>query len=336
MAMIDPKLPALRVAADGSAMRERLAAALSAGAVVTDLTPTRVACRVLKHTIGKRCVIAYDLYDGAREIRVVAKLYRGDRGKAVFERLTDLWRRTRGGDSLPSLGMPEPIAYLAELGMVLQSEAPGTPLDRLERSGPWVQAVHATADNLARLHAVTGALAETRPLAATLRRLCRPAPPELAAACPEFAPAIARVSARLASAVTGPEALVHGDLGLGQVFFAGERATFVDFEGPWLASPSLGVANFMVSLEGRFGSAGEPLKRAFVGRYAVRGRAGALEGLGAYLGLAYLRRATTAFRAAFRAGAGAGNLERVSDLVRRADRASGSSAATDQAGQEVR
>ena len=309
--MIDPKLIGLARATDDGAMREILASALH------DRRPRLSNLRhaVLKHSPGKRCVIEYWLeLDGTGEERLIGKLYREPRGAARFGQLKLVHEHAAAnGDGQPPLGVPEPLAYIAELGMVLERAVPGTELSRLGPEADWPGAVRAVADNLAILHGLPIA-AEPKSLSDHVRKLCRPSPGELMAARPDLADSVENILQALAlvdAGGGGRACLVHGDLGLGQVLLAGSRAYFVDLDGLCRSPAALDIANFLVSLRMRMGPSSAELERAFTECYLERRPGESLAELDAYQALAYLRRAA----AAFRQGSGPGAHERGERLL---------------------
>jgi Ser/Thr protein kinase RdoA (MazF antagonist) len=255
---------------------------------------------VLKHTPGKRCVIEYwvDL-SGTTEERLIGKVYRDQRGARVFDIMRRLHAASRAnGRDRPPFQMAEPLVYYDDIGMLVQTAVPGVELSQLAVDADWAAVMCAVADNLAALHDLP-VDAEPRSIADLTRKLCRPRPAELVAARPEFADAVKNILQALAlvEAAGPPTSLVHGDLGLGQVFFVDERAFFVDLDGVCRSNAALDVANFLVSLRLRLGPLSPEPERIFTERYLMR-RPGSLAWLAAFEALAYLRRAAAVFRKA--------------------------------------
>ena len=293
--MIDSKLAALDRAVDDEAMRERFAATLNSG------RPPVAGVRhaVLKHTPGKRCVIEYwiDL-PGTDEERIIGKVYRDQRGARVYQSLRRLHAAAAAGaQDRPRFLMAEPLVYYDDLGMLVQTAVPGMSLSHLGTDGDWTGAMRAVADNLAALHdlAVDAAPCTVAELA---HKLCRPRPDELVALRPELADEVDNIVEALALVdTTGPgDCVVHGDLGLGQILFDGERAFFVDLDGLCRSHPALDVANFLVSLRLRLGPMSPEPERVFTERYLERRPGESLAWRDAFEALAYLRRAAAAFR----------------------------------------
>ncbi|MCA1682756.1 MAG: aminoglycoside phosphotransferase family protein [Actinobacteria bacterium] len=83
------------------------------------------AVEVVRHKPGRRCTLRYDLWIGTRTERVFAKTFASERGPGVFATLHAI------ADADPfdsAIELPEPIAYLAALKLLLQREVRGVPV----------------------------------------------------------------------------------------------------------------------------------------------------------------------------------------------------------------
>ncbi len=297
----DRKLPALALALDGAAMRVPLAEALRQSREF-ERELLRVEPQVLKYTPGKRCVLEYRLFTrepAAQPLRLIAKLYRKERGQIIFDNMHSLWLASaRAGASNPRLCMPEPRAYLPALGMILQNVAPGRQLSTFAMREDLVAAMPLIAQNLAALHCLQLSRGESKTLKDHLAKYCHPGPEALCAACPELAPLVAQLvngllAERLQVAALVP---VHGDLNLAQIFITHEAAFFIDFDGFCRAHAALDIGNFLVTLQTHFGEAGAALETAFLQTYREHNATENFSGLHVYQAFAYLRRAMVAFR----------------------------------------
>jgi len=297
----DRKLPGLARALEGEAMRAPLAEALrQAPGFGHELL--RVEPLILKYTPGKRCVLEYRLFtrkQPEQPQRLIAKMYRKERGRIIFENLLSLWRAsTHDGASGLCLRMPEPIAYLPAVSMVLQSVAPGRQLSTLAVREDLTAAVPLIAQNLAALHRLNLDRGESKTLADHLAKYCHPGPEALGAACPESAPLVAQLvegllAERLPSAALVP---AHGDLNLAQIFVSRQAAFFIDFDGFCRTHAALDLGNFLVTLQTHFGETSAELEEAFLQTYREHTAVENFIGLHVYQAFAYLRRAMIAFR----------------------------------------
>jgi len=261
-----------------------------------------VRSRVLKYSPGKRCVIEYQLWvegDSSRPQRFIGKVYRKNRGAAIFENWRDLWQAGCNGSNM-QLGMPEPLAYLPEIGMMLQRVVPGKSLADFSRRDDLAAAMKPVAANLAALHDLTVNAGEKKTLDDHIKKYCRPGPQALIESYPEAAPLVERLLAGLAndaSLPVAPVGPVHGDLNLAQIFIAEGRAFFIDFDDFCLSHAALDVGNLLVTLQVHFGSRDAALAEFFLEKYMASRSLQMLTGLRAYQAFAYLRRAAICTRA---------------------------------------
>jgi hypothetical protein len=303
--MEDRKLPGLQPALNDSEMRKRLRLSLWNRFGIDETLHVTAQHQVLKYTPGKRCVVEYQMhFNGSRSSprRLIGKLYRKDRGRAIFNNLSALWQAsTESAKTAKPFWMPEPLAYDAELGMVLQDVVPGRRLTDFSGDSELPHAVDSVAANLAALHSLPMPMRVVgKGLADHLEKYCHPGPPAMMDACPELAPLIQRLvdgifaDSSLQSARRCP---VHGDLGLAQIFITGTRAYFIDFDGFCFSHAALDVGNFLVTLRAHFPEKSKELIPAFLEKYYFESASSRLIGLRAYEAFAYLRRATICFRA---------------------------------------
>ncbi|MCI0694728.1 phosphotransferase [candidate division KSB1 bacterium] len=259
---------------------------------------------VLKHTPGKRCVIQYWLeLDGSsrQERRVIGKMYRFNRGEKIFANLRALWNAVHSPNHRETVfGMPQPLAYLSELGMIIQDVVPGRQLSRFTTEHYLPQAVRRVARNLATLHGLAVSVSEKKDLTDHIKKYCHPGPEVLGEVCPELRPLVESILNGLAAAdktlQTAPVCPVHGDLGLSQIFVGDDRAFFIDFDGFCLSHAALDLSNFLVALKVHFELQSGALAEAFLQTYLESQSPEKLAGLRIYHALTYLRRAMICFR----------------------------------------
>ncbi|HEX9654713.1 MAG TPA: phosphotransferase [bacterium] len=296
----DSKLPRLKQAVDDELMQRVLTSALGNGVNGADY---RVRHEILKHKPGKHCVLLYLLEsrDTPSARRVVGKMYRMDRGKKIFQNMLSLWSANHNRDRCGAvLGMAEPLAYVPELGMVIQRAVFGRLFARLSAWNELADAVRCVARNLAVLHSLPGSTLERRTtMEAHIKKFCRPGPRSLAAECLEMAPLVEELVGGLQankSLLSAPLCPVHGDLGLSQIYINDNQAAFVDFDGCCLSHPALDLSNFLIALKVHYGPPSDDLRRLFLAAYLENHSPAMLVGLPAYHALIYLRRAMICFR----------------------------------------
>lgn len=295
MRLEDRKLPAIARALDAEAMRAVLATALDCANDLLEAQP-----RVLKHAPGKRCVLRYDLRyrsGGHGPACVIGKMYRRQRGQTIFAHLRALWQAAiASNDSVLPFHLPEPLAYVPALDMVLQNFAAGKQMATLRAPEELRTAAILAAENLAALHELQFEAGEARTMTDHLKKYCHPGPEALAAACPELVSLLEEALAGLFKEENAALVPAHGDLGLAQIFIHEGRASFIDFDGFCRTHAALDVGNFYVTLQVHFGASLKELPelflaREFLARYLACRGLDSLPSLSTYCAFAYLRRA---------------------------------------------
>src|SRR3990170_3177643 len=225
----------------------------------------------------------FDKEKNARIHRVVIGkgYYRGDGAKA-FDTLRQLW--SDGFREDPFLTVPEPLAYLPELRLLLQGRAPGKSLHSyLDSPGEAARSVRVAARWLAKLHgASVGADSVLRPEYEEEKLLTYSN--VLAQVCPQFAPRIGRLTERIVPPLmklTPSQAVpTHGDFQPKNIYICRNRVTVIDFDRFALAHPARDVGHFigqsMTMSYVRTGSFKEiePWNAAFLDEYARLAPAG--------------------------------------------------------------
>lgn len=294
----DRKLPGLLRALDDDAISVLLSAALRGEGSAADFMRARGA--LVKYVPGKRAVVVYDLsapgtaWHGSK---IFGKLYRKERGLAIFNTLQALWQTTLVQRSF--FLMPEPLAYVAELGMVLQRASRGRALTAVRHPDELFTAMQRAAKNLAALHDLPCPAGEVKTLQDHLVKYCHPGPEILMEALPMLAPMVRDLMDGIWADLdlqTVEPCPVHGDLNLAQVFIAHDRAIFIDFDGFCRSHAALDVGNFLITLAEHFGEDSGELRHGFLEAYLSAQAAHKLHGLRAYQAFAYLRRAMICFR----------------------------------------
>ena len=220
---------------------------------------------------GKRAVVAYQTAGSVGPgPAVIGKVYadhsRGRRAHGVLEQLWSLDGRCR---------VPQPLAYLADVGMSVYLAAPGAAVDRLTAPGR-VEGVAAAAHWLAGLHRSGLQLDRRLDVAAELRNLARWVD-VVAVAQPRAGPAagqlLDRVRARGGLLGPAPVVPIHKDYHYQHTLIGPAGATVIDLDEMRMGDPAFDLAHFAAYL------------RLLAARHHASG--GGDDGLGAAFLLAY-------------------------------------------------
>jgi hypothetical protein len=259
----DARLPSLPILTDAEQARELLERCVRAAApAYADLRIESCAPRIMRYTPGSRCTVLYRLTYSPQTKRpdwpdvVVAKTYKGEKGRHAYAGMQVLWeapfRRTSG------VAIAEPLAFVPDLNVLVQGPVreeqtlqekmasaarTNTPaaLDELYRF------VRQTAAGLAELHRSDVGFGATRTFEDELAEV-RGVVDDLASAVPDIAEAAAPLLAWLESRADAhpadPIGTVHGTFRPGQVLIHQGEIGFIDFDGFGQAEPALDLSLF--------------------------------------------------------------------------------------------
>ena len=256
---------------------------------------------------GNRCVVRYRARGRARnggparEWRVIGKVLPPGIGEEIHARMRALWTHGFSRAAADGVGIPEPLAYVPELSMLLQEDVGGVSVRNLLKHAPEERHFRVAARALAKLHRCPLPAGPARGVDELLLR-CHPRHPFLALAFPELSCAVdgiverARALARRLAPV--PTTAVHGDFHLGQVHVEGGRAWLVDFDALGFGDPASDLGNVLVFLADKLRRepALAPMVDAFRAEYAACAQMDPWGRVPLYEGLTHLRRACKQLR----------------------------------------
>ena len=257
----DKALPALEQLTDPERARRLLE-----DAIRVNHPDTRVrSCRpdVRRYKPGSRCTVFYelDLEPGSTGPgAVVAKTYRGDKGRNAFEGMRALWLadvNPRG-----NVRLAEPLAYLSDLRVLVQSVVPEetTLKERVREvfatgSEQALESLHAelakAAAGLADVHAcgvVHGETVTWKHELADVTELLDRLRPSLPDVVDSITPLLDLLEKEESQTVAQPVVPTHRSFRPAQVLIAQGRISFIDFDGLCMAEPALDVAMFRAAL----------------------------------------------------------------------------------------
>jgi len=266
----DAALPALAALTDPTGARGLLEQHLRAASpAYRDLRVASCTPRVVRYKPGSRCTILFDLrYPPGSDASardwpelVVAKTYRGDKGRIAWEGMQALWQSPLGRGDVVAIA--EPLAYLPDLRVLLQGpigeertlkELTRSAIDSgtstalavldgyLAKTAAGLATLHSSGATIGEPLTLEDELAETREV---LGGLAVPVP-ALAGAADAL---LARVEALAARHPPDPPVPSHRSFRPAQVLLHQGGIGFIDFDGACQAEPALDLALFRATLK---------------------------------------------------------------------------------------
>jgi len=256
---------------------------------------------------GNRCVVRYRARGRAtnghpaREWRVIGKVLPPGVGAEIDTRMRALWESGFSRSAADGIGIPEPLAYLPELSMLLQEDVGGVSVRNLVKNAPEEHHFRTSARALAKLHGCALPGSPARGVDELLLR-CHPRHPFLGLAFPELSLTVdgivirARALAERLAPI--PSTPVHGDFHLGQVHVEDGKAWLVDFDSLGFGDPASDLGNVLVLLtdKARRDPDLKSMVDAFREEYAARAGTDPWSRVPLYEALTHLRRACKQLR----------------------------------------
>jgi hypothetical protein len=268
---VDPQLRTLAAASDPSVVRRLLAPRYS-----PKTPPARIRVEPVRYLPELSAALRYRIVDrpGAVERVVYGKVYRGGAGREVHETAQQLWALSRQHPDL--LRVVEPMAYVDELALHLEHEAPGVEVGS-ERTDPrFLGGAIAAAEALAVMHGSDLPSGSQLPLLPEIGRL-DDVTHQMSLVHPDagrlLKDLVVQLTTRLPKTPPEEEVFTHGDMKYDQFLEVEGRYTLVDFEevGRSETSWDLGkwCAHAVPSMPETWedSDAAEQARRAFLGRY---------------------------------------------------------------------
>ncbi|MDQ3653514.1 MAG: phosphotransferase [Chloroflexota bacterium] len=235
-AMHDPMLPQLAQVRDSATMARRLSGVFGEAAVT--------GAHLIRHKPGRRAIVGYDLDSGGQ---LYGKTFASGRGPRVY-RITQLICSARAFG--PDVALPEPVAYLADLKLLIQREVGGEPVDRALRGGDLDLAAR-IAVALHRLHVSGLDLGRTHDLAKELSPLGMRTE-AVVAQCPDLQELAWSCHTRIHGLAARPFPWrlrpIHRDFYHDQVLIDGDDLAVLDLDDATMSEPAVDVANFAAHL----------------------------------------------------------------------------------------
>lgn len=247
----DPQMPFLTEAIDPFQVQKRLTKALSYKFPSIKLH----AIRVIRHKLGRRCAIAYDLTletnNSSQSLVLIGKARAKGLDRHSCQLQRSLWQAGFAEDSADGISVPEPIGIVPEWQMWLQKKVPGTiatdllagsngialaskiaeAAHKLHKTGIFPRRSHTMADELKILHDRLPKVARQYPQWEKRLELLLEKCDRLGADTPEFLPCS-----------------IHRDFYGDQIIVNGDRLYLIDFDLYCQGNPALDIGNFIAHI----------------------------------------------------------------------------------------
>jgi len=254
-------------------------------------TPHAAGLNVIQHHPGRRCTLRIALHTTVGAYQLIGKVYAMDRRDVydVMERLAK-----DGFGPREEFSIPEPVAYVPALRLLLQEEVEGSLARELFAEGDeaslanaaarcacWLAHFHARAPKSGKPFDVNHYLASVERWSRRIARRVDPLADKVFRLCAW----IIREGAALQCSNSCPG---HGSYNHRQIIFSAARTVTTDWDGYCLADPSRDVARFSMSLRQlslngtRPNPALDEATRIFERAYISLGQLGALRNLRFY------------------------------------------------------
>jgi phosphotransferase family enzyme len=211
-----------------------------------------IRLQILKHHAGRRCTFDIAVRTARGEGSLIGKVYASDRSD-VYGAMDAIRRSGFGPEH--ELSIPEPLAYIPELRLLLQEKVHGPRADLIFLTGGDHDRAETSARAarwLARFHTIaprSGRVAEPSEQMDSVERWSQ----RFAWLGEPFASQARRLAHRLAEAAattrTGERCGGHGSYDCHQIILADGRTVTLDWDSYDVADPCRDVARFIVALQ---------------------------------------------------------------------------------------
>lgn len=251
-AVNDPAMPFLAQALNPADVHQQFRRQLS-GFIGEGGRLDLLGIRVVRHKIGRRCLVEYNVAlerrgEPPQVVALIGKARARGLDKATYETVSALWRAGFGGDAQDGIGVPEPVGTVPKFQMWLHRKVPGVPATQLLATKDGADLAWRIAEAAHKLHAARIRPQKRHGMADELRILHERLP-LLGQMRPEWAGRIERLLAacdRLGAALPRPRNTgIHRDFYADQVLAHADRIYLLDFDLYCEGDPALDIGNFL-------------------------------------------------------------------------------------------
>ncbi|MBA2277592.1 MAG: phosphotransferase [Chloroflexia bacterium] len=241
----DPALPQLQT------LQNPIQMAAELGRIDAGRPISVQAIALIRHKPGRRAIVRYDIgpdgCDGGRADRLYAKTFASERGARVYQITRAIATAQAFG---PDVALPEPVAFLPHLKLLVQRAVPGEPVGAALLAGDRALASR-IATSLHRLHTSGLDLGREHDLAKELSPLPDSAA-RIDAQCPELNALASSCLSHVDQAGTRDWPWrwrpVHRDFYDAQILIHDGTLAVLDLDDAAMSEPAVDVANFAAHL----------------------------------------------------------------------------------------
>jgi phosphotransferase family enzyme len=295
----DPSMPNLPLATDPA----RMASVLFGLAGTPDVSAAaqRLDVERVRYLPEVSAIIRYTIDVGTTPMEIYGKVQPGRRGLRTFRIVEGLWRAAARYPGY--LNLPRPLAYVEEMGLLLEEGVRGKPVNARRTSAQFMQMPEPAAEALAVIHEANVPTDERITIQAELARLDRVAE-KFAYVHSEghflLKDLIAHMRERVQKTSEEEWLPTHGDLKYDQFMVHNDTFTLLDFDYYAVAETSYDLGKFCAYLvptrpnDWRDSVAVEEARERFIRRYRELRPHATLHRFGVYEALQFALKAMTA------------------------------------------
>lgn len=245
----DPKMPFVAGALDPLKVQQQFSQFLSQNISKINLC----AIRVIRHKLGRRCLIEYDLERGnpngsSQLITLIGKVRAKGTDINSYQLQQSLWNAGFSDDSEDGISVPEPMGVVPEFQMWLQRKVPGVMATQLLAEPNGTALAKRIAKAAHQLHQI-GILPKRHHTMADELHILHERLPRVAQLYPQWEKRLKRVlEACVQLSVATPEPKpkgIHRDFYPDQVIVDGHRLYLLDLDLYCEGDPGLDIGNFI-------------------------------------------------------------------------------------------
>ncbi|AFZ34479.1 aminoglycoside phosphotransferase [Stanieria cyanosphaera PCC 7437] len=243
----DPKMPFLAEALNPIKVQKYLTKALFNQFKNIQLH----AIRVIRHKLGRRCAIAYELTVDTQSLVIIGKARAKGLDHHSYELQRSLWQAGFSEDSSDGISVPEPLGIIPEWQMWLQKKVPGTIATDLLPGTEGVAIASKIAEAAHKLHQ-TGIFTRRCHTMSDELNILHERLPQVAQQYPQWEKRLEQILSKCdrlgANTPELSQCGIHRDFYGDQVIVNGEHLYLIDLDLYCQGNPALDIGNFIAHI----------------------------------------------------------------------------------------